>query len=242
MAVIGPTFFSSPSGGGDHPPGDGLTRLQTAFAGASSADISIYAIGSGTNTGGTVHDGYYEVDINSGSLKNLAWVNSGLAKNTGQKYTFEIFFEVIEVTGNRNSAVGLFDAVMFLTAGMQASMNGYGGAVPLANEFAYSDTINGGHTYVGSTDLPASSPAIHHFALSVAADATYSVYLDSSRILGPVAGTDFAHTSGSVSIGGVSASGESTRLKVYGVRVRRDQMYTGASFVPLSGPEVWGPP
>lgn len=226
---------------GTETPADYLTRLQTDFVGEISEDLSYYAIGSGTNTGGTVHEGYYEVDINNSSRKGIAWTDAGLARSTGQEYTFEIFFEVIEVTGNRNGVVGLFDAVMFLTAGLQGSMNGYGGAVPSANEFAYSDTINGGHTYVASTDLPSSSPAIHHFAMSVAADATYSVYLDGHRILGPVAGTDFSNSSGNVYLGGASPSGESTRLKVYGVRVRREQIYSGASIAPPADSAAWGP-
>lgn len=239
MSQVGPTFFSS---SGDHPVGDGLTRMQTTFAGASSADVSQYSIGSGVNTLGTLHDGYYQVTLASGATKRLVWTDSGLAKLQNEPYTFEVFLEADDPYWDPVGVSQIMSVVMFLSAGFGLAINGFGGAVPSANELSYEDTINGAHTYTASVDFFASLPVIHHFAFSVASDGTYNVYLDGIRILGPITGTNFVNTSGSVQLGGVNPSGDQLDLRFYGVRVRRAEMYSGASFTPPSGPADWGPP
>lgn len=238
--IIGPTFFSSPSG--DHPAGDGLTRLQTAFAGASSADISSYAIGSGTNTLGTVNDGYYAITLSGGLTKTLVWTDAGLAKGQDDPYTFEVFFEADDPYWNPVALSSILSAAMFLSAGFNLIINGYGGAVPGANELYYEDYINGTHTWAAAVDFFDSTPARHHFAFSVSAAGVYNVYLDGVRIVGPITGTNFVHTSGSVQLGGVNSAGDQLDLRYYGVRVRRAEMYTGASFTPPASPAAWGPP
>ena len=70
MFTCGPQFFGSR---GDHPAGDGLTRLQTAFAGASAADISGFGV-SHVQSGGTLGNGYYDVVIATGGGFNPAWM------------------------------------------------------------------------------------------------------------------------------------------------------------------------
>lgn len=235
MFTIGPTFFSA--SGGDHPEGDGLTRFQTAFAGGSSADISSFANGSGTNTGGTVGAGQYQVTVDSGSAKGLTYgVDTDLGRPANTAYTFECFFNTT-VISPVDSVTGMVYVQLMSTGGWaQLSVNGGG------NTLNFEDDINGATYYTGSGSFLASTDD-HHYAICVETSGNYSVYVDGVRIVGPVAGGNVVHANGFVRLGGIRSGGTSQlQLTFKGVRVRRAVMYSGASFTPPLTPADWGPP
>lgn len=238
---IGPTFFSRRLG--DHLPGDGLTRFQTAFAGGSSADISAFANGSGTNDGGTVYDGYYEVvsDITTNQL--VYGADSDLGRPANTAYTFEVFFQATRVPFMNGSAQ-MFSALLWSNSGgggngsFNTTVNGGGvGACP----FYYIDAINGATDYTGTGDFP-TPPSMHHFALSTDAAGTYNTYLDGVRIKGPRVSNNLLHSNGTIILGGFASGASVLTLRFYGVRIRRAQMYTGASFTPPANAAAWGLP
>lgn len=241
MSAVGPTFFSSSGAVGDHIAGDGLTRLQTTFSGGSSADTSSYAIGSGSQTGGTLSDGKYEVTHIAGAavFQGLGWTNAGLGRVVNTGHTFETFIKLTETIVNPANALQLMHSVDL--ANMNATvlyLQGWLGGMNALAPFA--------PTWYGPVDtIDAFTGAYHHFALVWDTSALLSVYLRGIR-LATVAGTGdkgYALGVGSVGLGGTgSSAGSGVTFAFSGVRVRRAQMYSGAFFAPPLSPAAWGPP
>lgn len=237
---VGPTFFSNVPG--DHPAGDGLTRLQTTFAGGSSADVSSYAIGAGTQTGGTLSAGKYSVTHTAGAavFQGLAWSNNGLGRVVGTGHTFECFIKLTETVVNPANALQVMNSVDMANMNpTQLYLNGFSaGMNPLAPTAPawYSSTPDSIDAFTGS---------YHHFALVWDTAGTLAVYLRGIRLVN-IAGTGdkgYAAGLGVVGLGGTgSAGGSGVTFEFSGVRVRRAQMYSGASFVPPSSPLDWGAP
>ena len=236
MAVIGPTFFSSPIG--DHPPGDGLTRLQTTFEGASAADISSYAIGSGTNAYGTLTDGSNYWVATDATVQSRYWLSTGLVLNNYSPLTCEFFF-IANWTNNTASAkdqkIGQmnfgdqnFDLIVQEQADQTTSrFNLSGGAMGYAGPTTFNTN--------GSAD-------VHHVAFVARASGTCDFYLDGVRIVTGVTYSNAANSSGYVQLFGRGTQNQTITATYLGVRVRRAEMYTGASFTKPAGPEVWGAP
>lgn len=233
--IIGPTFFSSPAG--DHPAGDGLTRLQTVFAGASSADISSYAIGPGTQSGGTVYDGYYEVNLTNLTPSSLSWTDAGLwAASDNVSHTIEWFMSVIQMAFPSPWRYTIF-RTKFGSEGRYYDVygNATGNKLGLLRE-------GGGVSY--DTTGAAWSTNEHH-AIVFRPDSTYDMYIAGQRV---IAGATYSGgipqgTTGNVRLGGTGGDDVTPlRVRYHGVRVRRAEMYSGASFAPPISPAVWGPP
>jgi hypothetical protein len=227
---------------GDHAPGDGLTRFQTAFSEASSADISAFSNGSGTNDGGTIYDGYFEVVSDITTNRLTYGVSANLGRPASTAYTFEVLFMVATRGVYMNGSAEMFGGLLQSGGSGSGSFNvkvngGFSGPCP----FYYFDQFNGATDYVGSGDF-STPPSIHHFAICYETDGTYNTYLDGVRIKGPRASNNLGHINGSFSLGGF-ASGESTlTLRFYGVRIRRAVMYSGASPASPASPADWGAP
>jgi len=237
MFAIGPTLFSSARG--DHTPNDGLTRLQTVFAGGSSADVSSYALGPGVNTGGTVHAGRYEITQDSATLRALSWQDATLGRVVNTGHTVEFFVRVTEITVNPPSAVQFAAADLANMSPTTFMVNGFisgkNTLAALALPGWYSSIADTVDVYTGQ---------YHHVALVWDTAGQYSAYLRGQRIVTfPGTGDKgYAGGVGYVYLGNTGAAGQSTKFEFSGVRVRRAQMYSGASFVPPTSPDDWGPP
>lgn len=241
MAVIGPTFFSSPVG--DHPPGDGLTLFQTTFAGGSKADVSSYAIGSGATTDPAgkmvASDGNLQITQNSSDVSALVYNNASFDIQPATSWTLEVMFTV--------------DAPLGRPAGANKIMQfGFGSYVPdvyIAGESPAGVnqlyTFQSGPTFVYSNmDIIGHPPAIHHFALVARPPGPnwLDMYLDGVR----VAQNMFQSASGSagnIQLGASGVSGRTYVLNFKGVRVRAEQVYPdSATITPPLNPAAWGPP
>lgn len=234
MFMCGPNFFSSAAG--DHTPGDGLTRLQTLFAGASSADVSSYAIGSGTNIGGTVNNGYYEVQPNAGGFKRLIYSNAGLGRADNTAHTFEFFVRITEVDVDPVGLIGLAACDMDNMTGSDWSVNG-GSLNPLA--------VSAGVWFSWADSVAAYNPSgYHHIAHVWQANPAgdLAIYVDGVRIVNRAGGGSRVAGTPSLSLGGFGNAGSASNFKFTGVRVRRAAMYSGASFAPPLSPADWGAP
>jgi len=240
MFTTGPTFFAPLSG--DHPAGDGLTALQTAFAGGSSVDLSSYARGAGTNSDGAnviVTEGELTTVVGGSAERSLSWTGSNLARLPSTGYTAEYFVQVIESSANPASNMSRgahIDA--FNTAIARLSFNGFSGGInALVLESLAWFAYTGGDIF---TVLATST----HLALvsDASSNGQMRMYLAGVQVasytVGPI--TKTAPYTGTVVLGGFSAAGAT--LKFRGVRVRHAEMYTGASFTPPASPSVWGPP
>ena len=224
---------------GDHPVGDGLTRLQTTFAFGNPADISTYAIGSGSETGGTLSSGKYEITQDSATFRAITWTHATLGRVAGTAHTVEFFVRATEITVNPSALTQFatadfanMSATTFLLAGYSASMN------PLA-----ALSLPSWYSQINDT-IDAFTGQYHHCALVWDTAGQYSCYLRGVRIV-TIAGTgDKSGTGGvgSISLGNTGASGQSTKFEFSGVRVRRAAMYTGAPFTPPTSPAAWGLP
>lgn len=243
MFAVGPTFFSSPAG--DHPPGDGLTRLQTAFAGGSSADISQYALGSGLVAGPiVVSNGLLTCPLVSGVETSLRWDDSSLGRPASTAMTYEYFFRMIEVSVNPVASISRM--AMLRNVDNMGSGGAFAGDHILGFN-GYSGDMNQlvlalatWYTYAAGVDA-FSLPFWHvAYVYEATLSGTLSIYLNGVRIFNGGGGHVISGTS-SVWLGGFSASPSAT-IEFKGIRVRRAQMYSGASFVPPAGPEAWGPP
>lgn len=235
MPIVGPTFFSSPT-----TTGDGLTRLQTVFAGASAADTSDYSIGSGTSAYGTLVDGSnYWVAVDA-TLQFRYWLDAGLILNNNSPLTAEMFFTDVwtnntasakdQKIGQMNFGDQNFDLIVQEQADQTTS------------RFNLSAS-SGGMNYAGSTDFNATDPAYKHHAAFVArANGTCDFYLDGVRIVTGVSYFNAASSTGYIQIFGRGTQNQTITATYYGVRVRRAEMYTGASFTPPAGPEAWSAP
>lgn len=141
MFTVGPTFFSRPVG--DHPEGDGLTRLQTTFAGASADDISGFAVPA-TVTGGTLGEGYYDVTIpiNTASILGVSYSSTDVARQAaGQALTVEVFLALQTYPVLRNSSTQTHVFLSNLTSNMQ------GGNYPIQVQ------TTGGYTQTNLTQV-----------------------------------------------------------------------------------------
>jgi hypothetical protein len=232
--TVGPTFFAA---SGDHPEGDGLTRFQTTFAGGSSADVSSFANGSGTNTGGTLTAGQYEVVVDSLSEKGLAYgVDTDLGRAINTAYTWECFFNSATISQVDTTTAMITLRLKDSPGYIQLLVNAF------SNPVYYFDELNGVFTYTGGVPFLAISTD-HHFAICVDAAGDYNTYLDGVRIAGPRNLGNIAHINGNFLLGGSRAGGTGQlRLRFKGVRIRRAVMYTGASFTPPASVADWGPP
>lgn len=235
MAVIGPTFFSSPVG--DHPAGDGLTRLQTVFAGASSADISQYLIGSGTNDEMTVSDGSANAVFDSNlNPKSLVYSDVGISQiSDDAPLTYEMFWVATLDTPSPQSPG---DAIKF--AQFTTHLNGidfYIRGVPNDTDILIIQsgfttvTVTAGHAY-GTQN---------HLALVNRSTGVMDIYLNGVRVVtGRNDNTTLAGL-GTMQLGGVGRG--DTRVTYYGARVRRAEMYPdSATVTPPLNPAAWGPP
>lgn len=236
MFTVGPTLFSSERG--DHTPNDGLTRLQTTFAGGSSADISSYGLGAGTlsATGATVYSGYLEIVQDSAVDHSLLWAANGLARLPSTAHTLEFFVKIIEVTNNPVPSVYFSEVDLANMAVNKTYVQGFLGGV---NSQAFISPT--WYTFAGTTDVYTGT--WHHHALVWDTAGALSVYWDGVRQCSVAStGDKGSPYFGSVRLGSTGAAGYTTKFQFSGVRVRRAQMYTGASFTPPISPADWGPP
>ena len=213
---------------------DYLTRLQTDFAGSSSADQSFYAIGSGTTVGTvTVYAGYLEVILDSTTTKTLSWSDASMELTGSTNLCAEFLVTLEETTANPPSGVKFAQLTFGSSGGIDFQINGYGGAVT-GNEFQINES---GSIYSGTTDA-AFSPTDHHFAVQFRSTGVFDIYIDGSRVV-----TSRAYTGGAnhtVQLGGSGTAGQTVTCKFTGVRVRRADVYSGASVTPPSSPADWG--
>ena len=235
MAVIGPTFFSSPVG--DHPAGDGLTRLQTTFAGGSSADISQYLIGSGPNDEMTVSDGSANAVFDSNlNPKSIIYNDAGLAQQLSTSpLTYEIFWTAtLDTPSPQNPGDQVkfaqfsthLNGVDFLIAGYPNDVN-----IFIIQSGVTSVTVIGGNVY----------GALNHLALVNRTSGLADIYLNGVRVSAGRAGTGGLAPTGTMQLGGVGRG--DTRVTYYGARVRRAEMYPdSATITPPLNPAAWGPP
>lgn len=240
MFTVGPAFYSLPRG--DHPPGDGLTRLQCLFAGSSTADVSTYAIGNGGNNNGTVYDGYFEIVQDSAIFRACSWQHDSLGyRGDGvTPLTVEMFYQAFETTSNPPSTC-LFSAINVANMSPPSTqVVGFSGGINNVNFIAsplgsgYSQPLTPAADVFGS---------MHHLAYTYDSTGRLAVYHDGSRQVYPVTLWASKLAGGRVDLGATGVGGgQQITFRYYGVRVRRALMYSGASFAPLTGPEAWGPP
>lgn len=235
MAVIGPTFFSSPVG--DHPAGDGLTRLQTVFAGASSADISQYLIGSGTNDEMTVSDGSANAVFDSNlNPKSLVYSDVGISQiSDDAPLTYEIFWVATLDTPSPQSPGDAIKFAQFTTHlnGIDFYIRGYPNDtdILIVQSGFTTVTVTAGHSY-GTQN---------HLALVNRSTGVMDIYLNGVRVVtGRNDNTTLAGL-GTMQLGGIGRG--DTRVRYYGARVRRAEMYSdSATVTPPLNPAAWGPP
>ncbi len=255
MAVIGPTFFSSPSGGGgDHPPGDGLTRLQVRFNGGSSVDESPFMLGAGTITEAVVGNvtsqvGYARVVATNNGNNFMNWGAVGLNYTDYLLgYTVEMFVKILPFglrpTGFHNFAhVSAWSSVpdAILSLGAQTS-----GRNELKNNQStgYTWTDSGNDIYTRMFDY------VHFAWVQAPGSSLMRAYVGGVQIGTNAAAYQHAG-SGYVRFGPGSGGssggtpGVTSEWHYSGVRVRRAEMYdignTGI-FTPPASPFDWGPP
>ena len=232
MPSVGPTFFSSPT-----TTGDGLTRLQTLFAGASSADTSDYSIGSGTLSNMTLSDGYCEGLFDSNiTAKTLVYTDVGISQvSDAAPLTYEIFWKATLDTPSPQSPGDVIKFAQFTTHlnGIDFCIRGVPNDTDiLIIQSGYvTVTVTAGHAY-GTQN---------HLALVNRSTGVMDIYLNGVRV---VTGRDDATTLaglGTMQLGGIGRG--DTRIRYYGARVRREEVYPDdASFTPPAGPESWPAP
>lgn len=248
MFTAGPTFFSSSVG--DHLPGDGLTRLQVTFAGASAADLSGFGL-TPTRSGGTLGDGYYDVTISTGGGFNpgISYDDDSLARQaTNTALTVEVLLSLNAYPTANNSSTQTHVYLNNLTSSMT------GGSNPIQMQtlggFAATNFSQVGAFYANwsapGDKTPGLLNSVRHFAWVWYTDNTYAEYYNGVRQAGPSADTSYrlgAPTT-TIRLGSPSASPYWTdfTLRYLGLRVRRASMYSGASFTPPSSVAAWGPP
>ena len=213
MAVIGPTFFSARLG--DHEPGDGLTLFQTTFAGASAADVSANAIGSGSGSGLTLADGsmYGTMD---GTTRTKLWDSAviGMPARSDTR-TWEFFFNAEEIN---------------ISPGNQIKFAQFTCSIPGIDFWLQSAAY-----------VPNGARTKHHIVFTnKAVSGNNDIYVDGVRVVNDLYLGAYTAANGQFQLGG--ASNGDTLVTYYGARARNAVMYSGASFTRLSGPEAWGPP
>ena len=236
MPSVGPTFFSLPVG--DHPEGDGLTRFQTAFAGASSADISSFANGSGTLTNATVFDGYLQATVGGATNRSLSYgTDTDLGRPSNTDFTMEVLFTTEEIFAADGVEAILGGTYISSGSGGNTSLYVNGGTSYLVVD----SQLNGYVIDTGSVNF-ITQGGQHHYALCIDSAGSANIYVDGVRKLGPLSVGNLAHSNGTFTLGGTGAGTGAYILRVQGVRIRRAVMYTGASFTPPATPAAWGPP
>lgn len=241
MFTVGPTFFSRPVG--DHPEGDGLTALQTTFAGASSVDLSPYARGAGTNSDPVqVVVSANELTINLGGSLNrsLVWSGASLARLPNTGYTAEYFVRLIETSVNPGSSASQIAQVDGWNIAINRfGFNGFSGGIN-----AYIAESTAWYGYASTVDAFVKFGSYVHVAYVCdnSTNGNVQVYIDGVRVVNYSSGalTKTAPYTGTIVLGGVC--GATVQAKFSGVRVRHAEMYTGASFTPPTSPADWGPP
>lgn len=240
MAVIGPTFFSSPIG--DHGPGDGLTLFQTLFAGGSTADVSSFAIGSASITGPsyiTASNGNLNITQTSSNVSIASWANSSFnIASSASSWCLEMFVRLTPAPSHpalvqkfAQITMGALSFDLVMNAESPAGVNVMYAAFP-------------GPSYSYSPANVTNDGLFHHVAIISRPPGPNMMdgYVDGQRIF---TGKYWAASgpAGYIQLGATGNSGYSVSIDIAGVRVRGAQMYPiGASFTPPSGPEVWGPP
>lgn len=255
MFTVGPTFFSRALG--DHPEGDGLTRLQTTFAGASAADISGFAVphtigGAAGSSTVVVHDGYLEVYnmavAATAGNPGCSWDDNGIARvANGAAHTVEWFMSLESYPTARNGTGQTHIYLNNLTSSMQGGSNPF--QVRTNGGYANTQWGSSSANYGGSQLFDSFTPTLlglrRHFAFVWQTDNTCSFYCNGVRVF---TFTDTSYLLGAptpaIRFGSPSVAFYWTDVVVryYGLRVRRAAMYTGASFTPPASPAVWGPP
>jgi hypothetical protein len=232
---------------GDHPAGDGLTRLQCTFDGASSADISEYALGSGTITESSptyvdVREGELYIRLSGAVQNQLVWSAAGLGRVPLTGHTVEFFVRAVEIDPNPAfGATMFFDTAAWGMANSRMTFDPVSGGKNVARAYA-----TAWYTYPDTEDLFIRFAADTHVAFVTSADefADLRVYIN-GQLLYTSVGTATAVGSpynGSVTLGGIGSSVAAEDFYFTGVRVRRAEMYTGSSFTPPASPDDWGPP
>lgn len=227
------TFELDDAWDGDHAAGDGLTRLQVTFAGASSNDLSPFANGPGTNDEASVFDGYCRMLFDSNANpKSLLWNDVDIVlPSATAPLTAEFFFLATEISHSPGDAVK-FAQLSFNSTGFDFVIPPYSGGQSytkiriVQSGFAdvYCDT-----TVYGT---------MHHVALVNRSTGT-DIYLDGVRVITARA-PYWTGSQGTLQLGGVGRG--DTQVDYYGCRVRYAEMYSGASFTPPSGVDAWGAP
>ena len=218
-----------------------LTRMQCTFSGSSSADVSHYLIGSGVQFGGVLSDGAYTVTMgdSTAETRRIKWENANLEVGIPATYgdptevmTFEAFFRINltdeENPPDQNSTILSFtggDQSMSLT---QNGNTGYLDLTVTSYGSVWTDTVAGWGD--------------HHVATVYRADHTYDTYLD-GVLIWTASWTNTYYSPGSVQLGSQNyGSWDNREYVFYGVRVRREEVYTGAQFSPPISPADWGEP
>lgn len=195
MFTVGPTFFSRSLG--DHPPGDGLTRLQVAFAGSSAADVSGFAVPH-SQSGGTLGDGYYDIAIATpgGVNPGISYDSNDIARQaSGGLLTVEFFLELRSpYTTGQNAGGQTHVYLNNLTSLMQGGNNPIQIKTQGSGSFANVQIANTGSAYanwLGGELTPTLLGLKRHIALVWYADNTYAMYYNGVRMVGPTADTTY---------------------------------------------------
>ena len=243
MFTVGPTFFSGGGVVGDHLAGDGLTTLQTTFAGGSSVDLSPYARGVGTNSDPVqvvVSDGKLTIFNGGGLNRSLSWGGNNLGRLPNTGYTAEFFVRIVESSVNpASSANALVSLAAWNMANSRLGMNGFSGGIN-----PYFTEALAWYSYTGPEDIFVKFAAYTHvaFVSDNTTNGSVLVYIAGQRVVNYAPGSLqlTAPYSGAFSFG--STNGASLTTEFSGVRIRHAQMYAGASFTPPTSPAAWGPP
>lgn len=246
MFTSAPPFYSSVASG-DHPAGDGLTLLQTAFDGAVSDDISSYARGPGTITESaasnvTVYDGYVSCIVVGAVDNNILWSGTDLGRKPSTGYTAEAFLKLIEVTVNPASFFSrFFELNAWNMANSRLGVNGY-----LAGFNALTAYATAWYTFTDTVDVYTKLTDFVHFAwvCDATANGDLRIYIAGQLVMTYNTGSiqKAAPYSGSIQIGGLNTGVQSAEVQCSGIRIRDAEMYTGSSFSPPGSPADWGPP
>lgn len=227
------TFELDDAWDGDHPAGDGLTRLQVTFAGASSNDLSSYANGPGTNDEATLYDGYCRMLFDSNANpKSLSWSDADIAlPSATSSWTAELFFLATEISHSPGDAVKVAQ-LTFNSTGFDFYIPSYSGGL----SYTKLRIVQSGFGDVDCTTTVYGT--LHHLAF-VNRTAGTDIYLDGVRVITARA-PYYSGSLGTLQLGGIGRG--DTQVDYYGCRVRAAEMYSGASFTPPSSTADWGAP
>ena len=219
---------------GTHGETGALTLLQSRFVAADPDDESAYQRGAPTQSGGTVSAGLYQIYVDFSATPSapayLRYDPAGLSPNGADAVTMEAIVvcrESPNTTGQRviyflpdvDSASTVFHSLRF----------GYGNATPVYENYGF------GTEWIGS---PSAGETIHFAVVLTASE--QRAYVDGVLVWSGPGSVVPAANEMSITLGG--ESGPSTGVidaDVLGFRIRQEEVYTGAGFVP---PSVIPPP